>query len=160
MPNSGPRLPIQLTDVPLNVKVACPPAVLESQARPVRFADVPLQSPFTNGSRQSAVCVRAWSWSSNRDRTSSPSTTTEVPVEAAFLSPVTSMVMVWRPGVRFMAVNTTVSSSMDAYVSTWAWKDPYHDRSEEHTSELQSHSDLVCRLLLEKKKINRHIMNI
>src|SRR5260221_5210237 len=28
-------------------------------------------------------------------------------------------------------------------------------RSEEHTSELQSHSDLVCRLLLEKKKIIR-----
>src|SRR5437588_7113725 len=27
-----------------------------------------------------------------------------------------------------------------------------HSRSEEHTSELQSHSDLVCRLLLEKKK--------
>src|SRR5438034_2594019 len=30
-------------------------------------------------------------------------------------------------------------------------------RSEEHTSELQSHSDLVCRLLLEKKKTSyRH----
>src|SRR5438034_5955282 len=31
---------------------------------------------------------------------------------------------------------------------------PYIDqtRSEEHTSELQSHSDLVCRLLLENKK--------
>src|SRR5260221_5389475 len=28
-------------------------------------------------------------------------------------------------------------------------------RSEEHTSELQSHSDLVCRLLLEKKKKNK-----
>src|SRR5260221_7098652 len=27
-----------------------------------------------------------------------------------------------------------------------------NERSEEHTSELQSHSDLVCRLLLEKKK--------
>src|SRR5438034_11841676 len=27
-------------------------------------------------------------------------------------------------------------------------------RSEEHTSELQSHSDLVCRLLLEKQKKN------
>src|SRR6266571_7126378 len=26
-----------------------------------------------------------------------------------------------------------------------------HDRSEEHTSELQSHVNLVCRLLLEKK---------
>src|SRR5260221_13773750 len=29
-----------------------------------------------------------------------------------------------------------------------------NERSEEHTSELQSHSDLVCRLLLEKKKNN------
>src|SRR5437588_7971530 len=29
-------------------------------------------------------------------------------------------------------------------------------RSEEHTSELQSHSDLVCRLLLEKK--NAHLV--
>src|SRR5438132_10196021 len=29
------------------------------------------------------------------------------------------------------------------------------ERSEEHTSELQSHSDLVCRLLLEKKKKKR-----
>src|SRR5437773_5983099 len=28
-------------------------------------------------------------------------------------------------------------------------------RSEEHTSELQSHHDLVCRLLLEKKKSSR-----
>src|SRR2546428_6104096 len=28
-------------------------------------------------------------------------------------------------------------------------------RSEEHTSELQSRSDLVCRLLLEKKNISR-----
>src|SRR5206468_12105983 len=34
-----------------------------------------------------------------------------------------------------------VSGSLDA-----------HARSEEHTSELQSRSDLVCRLLLEKKK--------
>src|SRR5438132_9022461 len=30
--------------------------------------------------------------------------------------------------------------------------DGLNQRSEEHTSELQSHSDLVCRLLLEKKK--------
>src|SRR2546430_9048391 len=29
-----------------------------------------------------------------------------------------------------------------------------HHRSEEHTSELQSQSNLVCRLLLEKKKSN------
>src|SRR5260221_1601585 len=31
------------------------------------------------------------------------------------------------------------------------WSGPRAARSEEHTSELQSHSDLVCRLLLEKK---------
>src|SRR5260370_10299274 len=31
---------------------------------------------------------------------------------------------------------------------------PESSRSEEHTSELQSHLNLVCRLLLEKKKIN------
>src|SRR5476649_3058682 len=31
---------------------------------------------------------------------------------------------------------------------------PKPPRSEEHTSELQSHSDLVCRLLLDKKKKN------
>src|SRR5436190_11179390 len=43
------------------------------------------------------------------------------------------------------------------------WKpettDPAGRRSEEHTSELQSHSDLVCRLLLEKKKKinNQHL---
>src|SRR5437773_8336013 len=29
-------------------------------------------------------------------------------------------------------------------------------RSEEHTSELQSHHDVVCRLLLEKKKVGEH----
>src|SRR5437588_9071259 len=38
-------------------------------------------------------------------------------------------------------------------------------RSEEHTSELQSHSDLVCRLLLEKKKkqlahVHTHTTNV
>src|SRR2546427_4603049 len=48
-------------------------------------------------------------------------------------------------------------------------QDPQHDerhagdpvlraRSEEHTSELQSQSNLVCRLLLEKKKKIKHKM--
>src|SRR5258708_28799422 len=32
-----------------------------------------------------------------------------------------------------------------------------HSRSEEHTSELQSPDHLVCRLLLEKKKITNHL---
>src|SRR5260370_8597171 len=37
------------------------------------------------------------------------------------------------------------------YPATWG-----ESRSEEHTSELQSHLNLVCRLLLEKKKQNIH----
>src|SRR5260221_6154312 len=35
----------------------------------------------------------------------------------------------------------------------------FDERSEEHTSELQSHSDLVCRLLLEKKKKQQSVLN-
>src|SRR5437588_5072740 len=42
-----------------------------------------------------------------------------------------------------------------AVVRTPAPESTRRPRSEEHTSELQSHSDLVCRLLLEKKK-KRH----
>src|SRR2546427_7543734 len=41
-------------------------------------------------------------------------------------------------------------------VSTWA-ESPARSRSEEHTSELQSQSNLVCRLLLEKKKKRQHL---
>src|SRR5258708_18802922 len=46
------------------------------------------------------------------------------------------------------------------------WGNPNHpfvyayDRSEEHTSELQSPDHLVCRLLLEKKKIKQNIEQI
>src|SRR5258708_19120058 len=36
---------------------------------------------------------------------------------------------------------------------------PKLDRSEEHTSELQSPDHLVCRLLLEKKKIQGHLID-
>src|SRR5215204_6051132 len=59
----------------------------------------------------------------------------------------------------------TVAGGLDAirpqltwgFVKTFELLDKHvdelrRDRSEEHTSELQSHSDLVCRLLLEKKK--------
>src|SRR2546421_418682 len=45
-------------------------------------------------------------------------------------------------------------STLNGEVTEQYWTDPYvpGKRSEEHTSELQSRSDLVCRLLLEKKK--------
>src|SRR5436190_10842308 len=44
-----------------------------------------------------------------------------------------------------------VSSRSPAFCFAGPWQSTQY-RSEEHTSELQSHSDLVCRLLLEKKK--------
>src|SRR2546428_869178 len=51
-----------------------------------------------------------------------------------------------RPLMRFFVVATVVVTTKK--------------RSEEHTSELQSRSDLVCRLLLEKKKKGRQCPTI
>src|SRR5690606_39363516 len=45
----------------------------------------------------------------------------------------------------------------DADVAMMRRVDEAADRSEEHTSELQSRENLVCRLLLEKKKTNDRI---
>src|SRR5688572_32460772 len=44
-------------------------------------------------------------------------------------------------------INATITPTKGSY-----WRVHYPLRSEEHTSELQSQSNLVCRLLLEKKK--------
>src|SRR5260221_2187611 len=52
-----------------------------------------------------------------------------------------------RPLPEHCSTMATVSSPRD--LRPWPW---CCSRSEEHTSELQSHSDLVCRLLLENKK--------
>src|SRR5690349_22776837 len=56
-----------------------------------------------------------------------------------------------------------LGSGSDARCSNFAWVSRLHHgrradlaRSEEHTSELQSRRDLVCRLLLEKKKKKTH----
>src|SRR2546430_5655153 len=48
--------------------------------------------------------------------------------------------------------NKTAIESMALYQARVAAKPEPEARSEEHTSELQSQSNLVCRLLLEKKK--------
>src|SRR2546427_9350913 len=50
-------------------------------------------------------------------------------------------------------------SACVAATRTWASRScsSGSSRSEEHTSELQSQSNLVCRLLLEKKKKQQHI---
>src|SRR5438132_6683007 len=53
-----------------------------------------------------------------------------------------------------MMASSTASEIWSAILSGWpsVTDSDVNTRSEEHTSELQSHSDLVCRLLLEKKK--------
>src|SRR5690242_21622932 len=57
-----------------------------------------------------------------------------------------------RPGI--VARVSSVLSEHGANIVSLAQSssDPMLARSEEHTSELQSHVNLVCRLLLEKKK--------
>src|SRR5260221_10285653 len=69
-----------------------------------------------------------------------------------------------------MDVNPTTSQTDPASASTGINPSPVDgphqdwplemERSEEHTSELQSHSDLVCRLLLEKKKQQHYLLRI
>src|SRR2546430_7702205 len=48
---------------------------------------------------------------------------------------------------------TPACANSENAVTAWPmWRTVWATRSEEHTSELQSQSNLVCRLLLEKKK--------
>src|SRR2546421_5009325 len=54
---------------------------------------------------------------------------------------------IWYPQIQYFAGHYHVVAKY------WIWGYQIERaRSEEHTSELQSRSDLVCRLLLEKKK--------
>src|SRR5438034_6573971 len=66
-----------------------------------------------------------------------------------------------RPSCRLRSCALVISVSISASRACCSWKPPIGLpnitrvlRSEEHTSELQSHSDLVCRLLLQKQ--DRH----
>src|SRR5947207_10582261 len=58
-------------------------------------------------------------------------------------------------GVRYRSDETQVVARLEAMRCRVQVEQVRHGRSEEHTSELQSHSDLVCRLLLEKKNNGR-----
>src|SRR5438270_7959835 len=66
------------------------------------------------------------------------------------LRAVADLQYVGRTGTKWMSA----SEAMTYQVLPWLQLD-LSLRSEEHTSELQSQSNLVCRLLLEKKKKNR-----
>src|SRR2546430_13004841 len=61
---------------------------------------------------------------------------------------------IWNSSGFFVIRATRSASSPSVFFST---SSESQTRSEEHTSELQSQSNLVCRLLLEKKKTNYHV---
>ena len=64
--------------------------------------------------------------------------------------------MKYRPAMDFdVGSKTTITHAHDAFDRDLSAPLLGAFRSEEHTSELQSHHDLVCRLLLEKKKNHR-----
>src|SRR5947207_8876067 len=63
-----------------------------------------------------------------------------VPSSVTVPAGATSATFTVNTSIVVVATSATISATYD------------NTRSEEHTSELQSHSDLVCRLLLEKKK--------
>src|SRR5260370_29587944 len=58
----------------------------------------------------------------------------------------------WRTGAKLWIVPTLLSELCALLPKSLTIRRSAHNRSEEHTSELQSHLNLVCRLLLEKKK--------
>src|SRR2546430_9908427 len=61
------------------------------------------------------------------------------------------------PPIRWTGLSGSALFPRSALSATLAVLRPIEkDRSEEHTSELQSQSNLVCRLLLEKKKKRHH----
>src|SRR5258708_20864420 len=84
-----------------------------------------------------------------------PPRSTLFPYTTLFRSPArpsedVSILQMKSPCVRDLQPNLVVTATFLVHVKEVRQK----KRSEEHTSELQSPDHLVCRLLLEKKKIN------
>src|SRR5438034_3144904 len=81
-----------------------------------------------------------------------PSRSTLFPYTTLFRSCAVAAVQVQRVGISEPAVREVeIGPAVVVHVGDRDGR-AQRARSEEHTSELQSHSDLVCRLLLEKKK--------
>src|SRR5438034_2404648 len=101
-------------------------------------------------------CSTRWSWAELR-RSRFPigclsASRFILPTEPAFWPPL----WIRRPGpskARLFPLRAAPRAIPAIFHPLWIpWESSAGWRSEEHTSELQSHSDLVCRLLLEKKK--------
>src|SRR5207237_10910876 len=78
-----------------------------------------------------------------------PPISTLFPYTTLFRSRVCFLTNVFQVKLYSFVINIQLLRSFFSRIS---YCRPIKDRSEEHTSELQSHLNLVCRLLLEKKK--------
>src|SRR2546426_8929559 len=82
-----------------------------------------------------------------------PPRSTLFPYTTLFRSPCNSMLKNLEPALQ-LAKLTQLTAVLREAIGVQPHRT---DRSEEHTSELQSPCNLVCRLLLEKKKKNRDV---
>src|SRR5260370_35222500 len=79
-----------------------------------------------------------------------PPRSTLFPYTTLFRSELIAEITDWR-GKTFASIRESILEADREIIEEWKWM-LANVRSEEHTSELQSHLNLVCRLLLEKKK--------
>src|SRR3954462_14205311 len=63
--------------------------------------------------------------------------------------------MVWLEFRRVLFRSESTRLNCSHTIISYDWSSDVCSRSEEHTSELQSHDNLVCRLLLEKNNYNK-----
>src|SRR5256885_7499977 len=81
-----------------------------------------------------------------------PYTTLFRSLPPAYLHPCSSALLPQGPGAAPSHKLSLCPRQIPAPLASFRVLRPYEPRSEEHTSELQSPCNLVCRLLLEKKK--------
>src|SRR5260370_22098093 len=86
-----------------------------------------------------------------------PPRSTLFPYTTLFRSILSCVVLAWMPRSVSLAIAGDLAQDLlGNRIGILGEIARYGQRSEEHTSELQSHLNLVCRLLLEKKKNTPH----
>src|SRR5215211_6988551 len=118
---------------------------------PWRSTSVPIMNPGTSA-RNTRGRLKASHSHTNRATLSAESTNSTPPLCSGWLATTPTA----RPSIRPRPQTTSGANSRLISKKLPSSTTAPTSRSEEHTSELQSHSDLVCRLQLETKKPEKH----